>query len=220
MTDASASERIVISGGPKGADLIRAVGFWKIVAEDFRINEGHLAWAGFQAMFVYRFGTWTDLIRFRPLQRFMRLLYRLGHIWVRNLYGIELERTVKVGRRLRLAHQHGIVIHVFAEIGDDVLIRHNVTFGAGAFWTDEGGPKIGSRVSFGPGTVVAGNVQIGDDVSIGPNCTITTDIPANRSVFVPPPRVLPKAPPAAPSEAAGAQRAAASPSEIVQLGST
>ena len=38
-----------------------------------------------------------------------------------------------------------------------------------------------------------GNVVIGDDVSIGPNCTITTNVPSNRTLFVPPPRAMPKA---------------------------
>ena len=39
-----------------------------------------------------------------------------------------LDRT-HIGRRLRIAHQHGLVIHSAAVIGDDCLIRHGVTIG-------------------------------------------------------------------------------------------
>ncbi len=181
-----------------GAALIRELGFWTVVREDLKAHQTEgalktLFTPGFQAVFVYRFGTWTDTIRFRPLAMVMNAVQFLGHVFIRNIYGIELQKSVQAGRRLVIGHQSGIVIHKLAKLGDDVLIRQNVTFGIGTGWTPGEGPVIGSRVSFSPGVVVIGNVTIGDDVSIGPNCVITQDVPSNRTLFVPPPRVVPKA---------------------------
>jgi serine acetyltransferase len=36
--------------------------------------------------------------------------------------GIELPYTVELGRRVIIEHQHGIVIHGYAVIGDDSII--------------------------------------------------------------------------------------------------
>jgi len=186
---------------PKGADLIRALGFWKVVGEDYRTHRKKLLTPGFQSMFVYRFGTWVDTIKFKPIYLPLNLLWHLMYRWVRNFYGIELEKTVQIGRRLELGHQHGIVIHAFATIGDDVLIRHNVTFGMGAEWAPGVGPVIGDRAEFSPGAVIVGNIEIGDDVSVGPNCTVTTNVPSGRILFNPPPRVMPKPENAPPPQA-------------------
>ena len=187
------ASKVESAGSVKGSSLIRKMGFWSVVAEDYRTHRKKLLTPGFQAMFVYRFGTWVDTIKFKPIYFAMNLLWHGMYRWVRNFYGIELEKTVQAGRRLELGHQHGIVIHAFATIGDDVLIRHNVTFGMGNDWTPGVGPVIGNRVEFSPGVVLVGNIQVGDDVSIGPGCVVTTNVPSSRTLFVPPPRVMPKA---------------------------
>jgi len=176
----------------KGSELIRERGFWKVIREDYHTHRKMALSPGFHAIFVYRFGTWVDTIRFKPLYAVLNIIWHLAYRWVRNFYGIEMEKTIKAGRRLELGHQHCIVIHANATIGDDVLIRHNVTFGMGNDWIQGVGPIIGNRVEFSPGVVLVGNVTIGDDVSVGPNCTVTTNVPSNRTLFVPPPRVMPK----------------------------
>ncbi|OZB19935.1 MAG: hypothetical protein B7X55_02040 [Rhodobacterales bacterium 34-62-10] len=177
----------------RGKDLIRDAGFWNVVREDFRTHRKDIFLPGFQAVLVYRFGTWTDTIGFRPLALAMKAIHYFAYVFVRNVYGIELRRTIQAGRRFEIGHQSGIVVHEFARIGDDVVIRQNVTFGIGTSWAWGEGPTIGSRVSFSPGVVVIGNITIGDDVSIGPNCVITQDVPSGRTLFVPPPRAVPKA---------------------------
>ena len=183
--------RLPVSGA-KGSELIRERGFWRVVREDFRTHRKMALAPGFHAIVVYRFGTWVDTLRFKPFYFLLNIIWHLAYRWVRNFYGIEMEKSVKAGRRLELGHQHCIVIHANATIGDDVLIRHNVTFGMGNDWIEGKGPVIGNRVEFSPGVVLVGNITIGDDVSIGPNCTVTTNVPSNRTLFVPPPRVMPK----------------------------
>ncbi len=176
----------------KGGDLVRKMGFWKVVAEDFVTNYRQPFYPGFHALFFYRVGSCVDNHTFILSKIALKLVYKIGFLFVRNFYGIELERSVKIGRRLVLAHQHGIVIHAQARIGNDVVIRHSVTFGRASLQDGFKGPTIGNRVEFSPGVVLVGDITIGDDVSIGPNCTVTTNVPAGRTLFVPPPRSFPK----------------------------
>ena len=174
-----------------GAELIKEVGLIALLKEDWNTHFRQLTAPGLWAVMIYRFGVWSSLLP-QPFKWLGIAIYVLAQRTIRNVCGIELERSVKVGRRLNLGHQHGIVIHRHATIGDDVLIRHGVTFGRGARWTHNEGPVIGNRVEFSPGVVVIGNVNIGDDVSVGPNCVVSQNVPAGRSLFVPPPRSLPK----------------------------
>lgn len=175
----------------RGSDLIRHQGLWKTLVEDYRVNPRDPFASGYIALLGYRYGTWTRTLRSPILRKLFRVPYWALYIISRNVLGIEIYDTVKIGRRLNLAHQGGIVVHLNAEIGDDCVIRHGVTFGAGGSWIPKG-PVVGDRVSFGPGAVVMGPVTIGDDVTIGPNCTISADIPPKTFVAMPPPRVLPR----------------------------
>lgn len=175
-----------------GDELVKSVGLLKLLREDFASHGRQLFSPGFWALVAYRIGCWGQSTRPRLLGWPALLIYVVLQRAVRNVLGIELQRTVKVGRRLTLAHQHGIVIHKFATIGDDVLIRHSVTFGRGADWQHGVGPVIGNQVEISPGVVLVGNITIGNDVSIGPNCVVSQSVPDNRVLFVPNPRVFPK----------------------------
>lgn len=176
-----------------GTDLIREMGLRAVIAEDYRAHQRDLTLPGLQTLIVYRIGTWA-----RTLPRLLRwpvtAIYMLLFLFCRNVYGIELRRTVTVGRRFVIGHQHGIVIHRFATFGDDCIVRQGVTLGIAseARWEFGVGPVIGNGVSFSPGAIVIGNVRIGDNVQIGPNCVVTTDVPADRILFIPAPRVLPR----------------------------
>ena len=193
MTEAAEEAGLEKAPEPlKGSDLIREMGLLKVLAEDFATHDKHISRPGLWAIWVYRWGTWAQTLRPRPLKWFMLFFYVIGQRFVRNVCGIEIERTIHIGRRFHIAHQSAIVIHKFARIGDDVIVRQNVTFGMGAAWDNDSWPTIGNRVEFSPGAVVIGKVTIGDDVSVGPNCVVSTDVPSGRTLFVPPPRSFPK----------------------------
>ena len=154
--------------------------------EDYRIHSGEVFRPGLQALAVYRFGVWVDGLRWRWVRAPLRILYHGMRVFCRNVYGIELYFTARIGRRLTIGHQNGIVIHYFAEIGDDCTLVQGVTIGG----VNDGVPVIGNRVFLGPGAVVAGNIRIGDDVRIGPNAVVLTNVPAGAIVAPPQSRIM------------------------------
>jgi serine O-acetyltransferase len=162
------------------------------IREDYRAHQA-FGWTapGFRAIAIYRIGVWVhDPARTRIVSAIGRRIYRLLYVYVRNHYTIELPHTTKVGRRLVIAHQGGIVIHYLSQIGDDCLIHQNVTLGAATEETIERCPILGNRVEVGAGAALVGGVVIGDDVRIGPNAVVTLNVPTGSTVVAPPPRIF------------------------------
>lgn len=158
--------------------------------EDHRVHNHDWTRPGFRAVAMYRFGVWAAGTR-APLRPFAKRAYLAIHRYVRNHYTIELHRTAELGRRVKIAHQGGIVIHPRAQIGDECVIRQNVTIGAATPQTYKEGPVLGRHVDVGAGAVIIGRVTVGDDAHIGPNSVVTADVPPGATVFGNPMRVLP-----------------------------
>ncbi len=106
--------------------------------------------------------------------------------------GIEVHPGAKIGRRFFIDHGSGVVIGATAEIGDDVMLYHQVTLGATGWWRDVGRPGgrrhpiIGNCVTIGSGASVLGPVTIGHNSKIGAMALVVEDVPP-RSVVVGPP---------------------------------
>jgi serine O-acetyltransferase len=160
-----------------------------LVREDFRTNDRSLSYPGFQALAVHRFGNWIAGLP-RVLRAIFRPLHTVGSVFVRNVYGIELPWTTRVGRRVRISHQCGIVIHPRTVIGDDCLIRQNVTIGAVSMQRIGGAPRLDVGVEVGAGAVIVGSITVGESARIGPNTVVMTSVPAGAMVVAPPPRVI------------------------------
>jgi serine O-acetyltransferase len=182
---------------PSGAarPRISSAEFLSLLREDYATNRrSRLKWTfftpGFQAIAVYRLGVWCNGIRPWILRAPIRLVAGFLSFFVRNFYGIEIYPTAQIGRRFGIVHQHGIVIHKLAVIGDDCLIRQGVTIGAAAGHRP-GTPRLGNRVMVGAGAVIAGPISIGDHVSIGPNAVVMTNVPAGSTVTAPQSRIMP-----------------------------
>ena len=196
--------------------------FRRAVREDLAANRrSRMKWTaftpGFQALFAYRLGVWCNGLRPALLRAPLRLVAGFFSFFVRNFYGIELYPTASIGRRFQIVHQHGIVIHKLAVIGDDCLVRHGVTIGA-AGASDDGvlPPRLGDRVQVGAGAVLAGAIAIGSDVRIGPNCVVMTNVPAGSIVTAPPSRIMtppPRRPRPPASSAASSPAAPPRPAE-------
>ena len=178
----------------------------ELIREDYRTQNREWTRPGFRAVAVHRFGVWVDTVG-RPwlLHAVLKRIYNFLYVYVRNHYSIELPLTTKIGRRLTIGHQGGIVIHFYSQIGDDCTILQNVTLGAASNATIERAPILGDRVEVGCGAAIIGGVVIGNDVRIGPNAVITMNVPAGSTVVAPPPRIVQlkkQPPPSTPSAAA------------------
>lgn len=184
-----------VARGTEG-DMIRGFGLFKILREDYQTHRREWTWPGLHALWVHRIGVYGGTLK-RPWRSFFAVFHGIGHVFCRNVYGIEIARSVQFGRRMHIGHQHGIVVHKFARFGDDCMIRQGVTLGVANEWIKDVGPRIGNRVEIGVGAVIIGNVEIGDNVQIGPNCVVMNDVPADRALFVGAPRVMPRTQPSA-----------------------
>jgi serine O-acetyltransferase len=165
------------------------IGFWELVAEDYRTHGRNLFEQGFWALFAHRFGNWrmgqSKLIR-APSTVIYWVMFKL----VEWMTGISLWFPVKVGRRVRIWHHSGIVISARA-IGDDVHLRQNVTIGVRS--VDRLGelPIIESRVDIGAGAVIVGAVVVGQGARIGANAVVSEDVPPGAMAVAAPTQVLP-----------------------------
>jgi serine O-acetyltransferase len=139
---------------------------------------------------VHRFGNWRMGIKPKLLRAPLSVLYRALFRGVRNLYGIELPYSARVGRRVVIEHQNGIVIHGNSSIGDDCIIRQGVTLGNRRLDRPFDAPRLGNRVNVGAGAKILGGVTIGDGAMIGANAVVRSDVPAGAVAVGIPARVL------------------------------
>jgi serine O-acetyltransferase len=158
-----------------------------LIREDRQTNRTF--WSpGFQALAAYRLGVWCEGIRPWVLRAPVRVVYNVLSLIARNVYGIDLSTKTIIGRRLWMAHPHGILIHSAAVIGDDCWIRQGVFIGSA------GGvalvPRLGDRVKVGAGSMLLGQIRIGDDVTIGPNAVVMTNVPSGAIVASPQSRIV------------------------------
>jgi serine O-acetyltransferase len=179
-------------GAPTPPSVPKWVGLrdtFALIREDLGAHKGSWATPGFQALATHRLGRWIPGAP-RVLRPPLRLLYRFLYVVVRNVYGIELPWQTWVGRRVRIVHQSGIVIHPQAVIGDRCLVRQNVTLGRGTLGRDHDAPRVGADVTLGSGAVLVGRITVGDRARIGPNAVVMTNVPAGATVVLSPPRMV------------------------------
>lgn len=182
------------------------------LAEDYAANRRGFWEPGFQAVAAYRIGVWCNGIGHRLLRLPVRALSMFLLFFCRNFYGIELSSRGYIGRRLRIAHQHGISVHPLAVIGNDAFLHQGVTIGATGQERDGGRfPVLGDRVQVGVGAAIVGPVTIGDDVSIGPNAVVITDVAPGSIVAPPRARIMTPPPRRRPGETTGETAAETAP---------
>jgi serine O-acetyltransferase len=180
---------------PTPWDTSSLAGLRAVLREDRdAIDTSRLA-PGYVALAVHRFGEWISSDSFPKLLRLpATLLHRFMLGYVRSYLGFEIHKSVRLGRRVRFHHQHGVVIDSSVVIGDDCVFHHNVTLAARRRVDSPKSlfhaPQIGSGVRLGSGCIILGGVRIGDNATIGPNCVVTTDVPPGASAISQPARVL------------------------------
>ena len=164
------------------------VGLLTLLREDLRTHDGNIFEQGFWAVAVHRFGNWRMGIP-RGLRIPFTLLYRFLFRWVQWTCGITLPYTVRLGRRVRIWHHGGMVLHA-RSIGDDVHIRQNTTFGIARRDQVHELPVIEDRVDIGCGAAILGRLTVGHDSVIGANAVVLQDVPPHSVAVGVPARIV------------------------------
>jgi len=148
-----------------------------------------LSYPGLHAIWLHRIAhrMWNTRI---PPRELFRTLARWLAAFSRALTGVEIHPGARIGRRLVIDHGMGVVIGETAEIGDDVLIYHQVTLGGTSLQRVKRHPTIGNNVLIGMGAKVIGAIRVGDNCRIGANAVVNRDVPANCTVVGVPGRVV------------------------------
>lgn len=201
----SAAEGTIAPPRPEPPELNRGdrnlnppgISFLGLLREDLANHGGTIFEQGFWAVAVHRFGNWR-MDRPKLIRAPLTILYRLMYLFVECAAGISLPYTIRMGRRVRIWHHSGIILHA-RSIGDDVHIRQNTTMGIANMDRHLDLPVIGNRVDIGCGVCILGAVTVGDDCKIGANAVVLSDIPAGSTAVGMPARVVRRSSPGGPS---------------------
>jgi serine O-acetyltransferase len=116
--------------------------------------------------------------------------------------GIEIHPGARIGKRFFIDHGTGVVIGETAEIGDNVMLYHQVTLGATGWWkhSNDGRkkrhPTIEDNVTIGVGASILGPITIGHDSKIGAMALVVESLPPHSVVVAQPAQLLQRRGPA------------------------
>jgi serine O-acetyltransferase len=181
------------------------------VTEDWEANGKDWTRPGFRTLAVHRFGNWRMGVEPKLLRAPLSVLYRAAERHCRNVYGIELPYSVKVGRRVKIEHQGGIVIHGDSTIGDECTIRQGVTLGMKSVDKPFDAPTLERGVDVGAGAVILGGIVVGEGAAVGANAVVVKDVEAGGVAVGVPARVVSRRAVAAPVVAAASTTPKAAP---------
>lgn len=145
-----------------------------------------LTYAGLWAVTFHRL---AHFLHIAGIPFFPRLLSQLS----RFLTGIEIHPGARIGRGFFIDHGNGVVIGETAEIGDNVLLFHQVTLGNSDFTASgKRHPTIGNDVIIGAGAKILGPVTVGSYSLVGAGTIVTKDVPPYSVVVGNPGQVIKK----------------------------
>lgn len=142
-----------------------------------------LLYPGLHALWAHRVAHWLWKHRAKLLARYVSQVSRF-------VTSIEIHPGATIGRRFFIDHGDGVVIGETAEIGDDVLMYHQVTLGGTALEKIKRHPTIGNGVLIGMGAKILGPITVGEGCKIGANAVVNKDIPENCTVVGIPGRII------------------------------
>lgn len=145
---------------------------------------------GVRALRVHRMGNYAHGLPSGIRRRVATRLYTAAFRRVRDKYGIEIPHTVRLGRRVVIDHQNGIIVNGASVIGDDCVLRQGVTLGTKRRSDHAAAPVLGARVDVGAGAKILGRVHVGDGAKIGANAVVVSDVPAGAVVAGVPARII------------------------------
>lgn len=167
------------------------IGFFALIAEDYRSQGDGFLSQGFWALFWHRFGNWRMTVKPKAFRAPLSAVYKIGAKLTQWFAGIDLPYTVIVGRRVRLEHFGGMIL-VARAIGDDVTIRQNTTLGIARTDRLRDWPVIGDGADIGAGACILGRVDIGRNAKVGANAVVLRDVPEGAVAVGVPARIIKK----------------------------
>ncbi|MDB5077800.1 MAG: serine acetyltransferase [Chloroflexi bacterium] len=152
-----------------------------------------LLYPGLHALWAYRL---SHRLYERKVPFVPRLISQIARILTG---GIEIHPGAKIGRRFFIDHGSGVVIGETAEIGDNVMLYHQVTLGATGWWKDmksgrvKRHPTIENDVVIGCGASLLGPITVGAGSKIGAMALVIDNVPPGSIVVGAPATVLRRA---------------------------
>ena len=103
------------------------------------------------------------------------------------VYGVEVDRAVRLGHGVYFVHTVGTVVGGDARVGDRVRLMGGNVLGTAR---DDGYPQVGDDVTLGIGAKVLGPVRVGDRAVIGAGAVVLEDVPADALAVGVPARIV------------------------------
>ena len=144
-----------------------------------------LMYPSVHALFLHRIGHWLMTHRMPVVPRLISFSSRL------LTGGIEIHPGAVIGKRFFIDHGSGVVVGETSEIGDDVMLYHQVTIGATGWWRHDKNNRVKRHatiedgVTIGVGASILGPVTIGARSKIGALAVVTEDVPPDSVVSGP-----------------------------------
>ncbi len=134
-----------------------------------------LTYAGIWAIFCHRIAHLLYVLKIPVLPRILSQLSRL-------MTGIEIHPGAQIEKGFFIDHGNGVVIGETAEIGQNVLLYHQVTLGGTGQTSGKRHPTLGDNVVVGAGAKILGAVTIGENSRVGAGSIVVKDIPICATV--------------------------------------
>ncbi|HEX3918699.1 MAG TPA: serine O-acetyltransferase [Caulobacteraceae bacterium] len=107
-----------------------------------------------------------------------------------ELFQVDINPAVKIGKGAFFDHGTGIVIGETAVIGEDVSMLQGVTLGGTSSERVDRHPKIGRGVLLGAGAKVIGNITIGDYAKVAAGAVVLIPVPPGCTAVGVPARLI------------------------------
>lgn len=113
---------------------------------------------------------------------------------IRYIFGADVHMDAEFEPGFSVVHGQGLVIAGESKIGNDVILYHNVTLGAGIDpeTRESGAPTLEDHVHVGPGVTILGPVTIGARSKILAGTTVTKSCPPDSIIRPADPVVEPR----------------------------
>ncbi len=103
------------------------------------------------------------------------------------IYGVEVDREVRLGHGVYFVHTVGTVVGGDAKVGDRVRLMGGNVLGTAR---EDGYPVVGDDVIVGIGARILGPVRVGDRAVIGAGAVVLDDVPEDAVAVGVPARIV------------------------------